>query len=231
MKQKHRSARSFTLVELAVIIAISAMILTVTILATGCGQYSPFEKDRKDACAAKLKTLGTAILMYGNDFKDYVPVWDDENKQSMATNDNKIFKIGSDTTTPGNKLLLGGYMGRNLSSVDADSAEKTFECPSDKKNFNAKRGTASYIYMPLENNEENAPRRLIIGRDNPGAALMYDIHSVLQSGNTGGAAKLPNKGGNHKDAIQVIYMGGHTNAVQITSKAKLTFSDLDEIAY
>lgn len=221
------SRKGFTLVELVVIVALFALVLSLGISSVGC---SLRENARQDSCRAKLNILGRAIIMYGDPNKGYIPVWDDPSKHTMETNDNRLYGLNSNAKTPGNKLLLGGYMGMNLKKVKKDMASKTFRCPSDQKNFNGK-DAASYIYMPLFDGSEDAKRRMIIGRDNPGAALVYDIHSALTQRNTGGAAKLPAKGGNHPSVIQILYFGGHDGAIAFEKGDKITFHELDQITY
>lgn len=221
------SRKGFTLVELVVIVALFALVLSLGISSVGCQAR---ENARQDSCRSMLINLGKAIIMYGDPNKGYIPTWDDPSKHTMATNDNRLYGLNSKTKTPGNKLLLGGYMGMNSKKVTKDMVSKTFRCPSDKKNFNGKNA-ASYIYMPLLDESEDAKRRMIIGRDNPGAALVYDIHSALTQRNTGGAAKLPAKGGNHPSVIQILYFGGHDGAIEVKKGNKITFHELDQIIY
>ena len=174
------------------------------------------------------------MIMYGDPNKGYIPIWDGDNRNNLATNDNNVYDTqdATSTVTPGNKILLGGYMGMTLTEVDKKSAEKTFKCPSDGDIFDGKKA-ASYIYMPVNNKKYNEypKRRMIIGRDNPGGALVYDMHSGLIPGDTGGAAKLPKKGGNHSDVINVLYFGGHCGTVLVPKDKKVDFTVIDQITY
>ena len=242
--QIKQSVRSFfTLVELVVIVFTSVLLLTALISLTGCGEDSQStvvvddtsaaenareSRAKSTHCVGKLKQFGLAIMMYGYDNKEYIPAWDGSNKHTMATNDNHTYQLGATTAKPFNKLLLGGYMGSNLQHVDKKIARQCLACPSDKKIFDAK-SASSYIYMPLYQNSAKAKRRMIIGRDNPGAALVYDVHSSLVPENTGGAADLPENGGNHPAEINVLYLGGHTASV--SAQAAVDFSAIDQITY
>ena len=249
MQKQIFSRKAFTLVELIVIVSISALLLTVTMLITGCGNDSGGSgsssgssgskgaldnKNTRAACISKLNDFGKAIMMYADVNKGFVPVWDGENRNNLATNDNNVYDTqdAASIVTPGNKILLGGYMGMNLTSVTKDAAKKTFACPSDGNIYDGKQAS-SYIYMPVNSKSYNEypKRRVIEGRDNPGAALMYDMHSALVAGDTGANAKLPKKGGNHTDSINVLYFGGHTGQVRVKSDQKVTFKELDQITY
>ena len=72
---------------------------------------------------------------------------------------------------------------------------------------------------------------MIIGRDNTGAALMFDFHTKL-SGPEGEADGTAN---NHPTAINVLYFGGHVKGVNanktVAYKGDNTNAGLDEITY
>jgi len=249
MKKQSFKCQQFTLIELAVVVAVSVLLLTVTMLLSGCGEESSGSSGssgsssssgsknidnarRRANCVSQLNNLGKAMIMYGDVNKCYIPTWDGDNRNNLATNDNNVYDTqdATSTVTPGNKILLGGYMGMTLTEVDKKSAEKTFKCPSDGDIFDGKNA-ASYIYMPMNNYQEYPQSRMIIGRDNPGSSLMYDMHSALVAGDTGGAAKLPKKGGNHSNVINVLYFGGHVKAVNVPKDKKVDFTVIDEITY
>ena len=103
--------RGVTLVELVVIVALFALVLSLGISSVGCQAR---ENARQESCKSKLNILGMAIKMYGDINKGYIPTWDDPSKQTMETNDNRLYGLNSNTKTPGNKLLRGGYIGMNL---------------------------------------------------------------------------------------------------------------------
>ena len=224
--------KQFTLIELLVVIAIIAILAAMLLPALSAAR----ERARSASCISKLNNYGKAIIMYGDPNKGYVPI-DDNSDGKVGANDNNavtniLYACSSATTTSGNKLLLGGYMGMNLTDVKKDNAEKTFKCPSDSANFADTTGYASYVYAPIATEDATAKKRVIIGRDNPGAALMYDHHTKLN-----GSAKGASKGtaNNHPTAVNVLYFGGHTGSVNanqtVEFKAGTSIAALDQITY
>ena len=227
--------KQFTLIELLVVIAIIAILAAMLLPALSAAR----ERARSANCISKLNNFGKAIIMYGDPNKGYIPC-DDGLTGTIATDiTNVIFDYSSagkaSSATAGNKILLGGYMGMNLTEVKKDNAEKTFKCPSDSTNFDKTTAekSASYIYAPIKTEDaSNYKRRMIIGRDNPGAALMYDIHTKLQT-NAKGATTL--SANNHPTAINVLYFGGHNGTVNanqnVEFKGAANVAGLDQITY
>lgn len=222
--------KQFTLIELLVVIAIIAILAAMLLPALSAAR----ERARSANCISKLNNFGKAIIMYGDPNKGFIPCYDGtgNQKNTQATADNELYAASaagdSTTVTPGNKILLGGYMGMNLTAVKEDNADKTFKCPSDSNNFD-KASKASYIYMANSVDGTTAAtgkRRMIIGRDNPGTALMYDIHEKLAAGPKGAMTTLKN---NHPTAINVLYFGGHNGTVNTTQN--VDFGIIDQITY
>lgn len=233
--QVHHSA--FTLAELIVITAVSILLLTVGMLATGCGedssnQYGADEfrtvinidtVGKRNHCINNLKMIGLAMMMYANDNKDYIPCYEPREKNTMQDSSNRFYDSSRKTAPlPGNKMLNGGYFGGGDYTI--------FACPSDDKIFN-NRDQSSYIYMCIDYTNPKMPvyeKRMIVGRDHPGNAITYDIHSLLCYGESGGSTRLPASGGNHKDAINVLYLGGHVQSTHVTPRQAVTLSCLDD---
>ena len=227
--------KQFTLIELLVVIAIIAILAAMLLPALSAAR----ERARSASCISKLNNIGKAIIMYGDPNKGYVPTDDDSDGTAANAVTNLIFDYSSTgkalTATSGNKLLLGGYMGMNLTEVKKDNAEKTFKCPSDSANFDkTAEKAASYIYAPIATEvAADYKKRVIVGRDNPGAALMYDIHTKMTGKNAKGAAELA--ANNHPTAVNVLYFGGHTGSVNanqaVDFKGAAGVAGLDQITY
>ena len=69
MKQGHWRSRAFTLVELIVVIAVVAVLLTLTLAAT----KSAVNASRKAACVSHLHQIGVALLTYTQDHDSFLP--------------------------------------------------------------------------------------------------------------------------------------------------------------
>ena len=218
--------KQFTLIELLVVIAIIASLAAMLLPALSAAR----ERARSASCISKLNNYGKAIIMYGDPNKGYVPMDDSAPTDGTEVTD-ATFVTGSDTALSGNKILLGGYMGMNLSEIKDDNAEKTFKCPSDSANFKsaASDAVASYVYAPIAADAKTAAagcRRQIIGRDNPGAALMYDFHTKLSANAKKTVSGTAN---NHPTAINILYFGGHNGSVN--TNQDVDFGILDQITY
>ena len=166
--------------------------------------------------------------MYSGVNKDYVAI-DDTAKTTTDFKTHKVFASADSTATalPGNKLVLGGFMGMNVTAVKDDAADKLFKCPSDSASFKVgATGEASYFNLIIVNEGTTAAagkRRVIIGRDNPGAATWVDIHSKLISVN--------GTNNNHPKNANICYLGGHVNGIVTPATANANFDIIDQITY
>ena len=187
------------------------------------------ERARSANCVSKLKQIGLGEFMYSGVNKDYVAI-DDTTNATSDFKDFKVFLSGGDTTTalPGNKLILGGFMGMNVTEVKDDAADKIFKCPSDSASFKAAATAAQASYYNLitvtdSTAKATGKRRVIIGRDNPGAATWVDIHANLISVN--------GTNSNHPKNANVCYLGGHVAGIVTPSSANTNFDIIDQITY
>ena len=208
------------------VIAIIAILAAMLLPALSAAR----ERARSANCVSKLKQIGLAEFMYSGVNKDYVAI-----PSGITADSVTISVFDADTTgkstvaTAGNMLLLGGFCGMNLTVVKTDNAEKMFKCPSDSDTTNAYNGTsqASYANAILFTDTTTASatagrRRQIVGRDNPGCATWFDVHTKSVTN-----AKASN---NHPTNLNVLYLGGHVGS-KVTNNLDGKFSGLDEITY
>ena len=216
------SQKRFTLIELLVVIAIIAILAAMLLPALSAAR----ERARSANCVSKLKQIGTAESMYANDFKSYLVVAQDFGTFSCTNG----FRVGyNDGYYQPDLLMCGGYLGGTHQPLKAESVEKHFRCPSDTNNF-AATGASSYIPPRLNDNSHASTmkNRLIVGRDNPGAATWFEFHKGLGF-NTN----------NHPSLVNVCYLGGHVASLNIKDNQGLTrgyqnstcWAFLDQITY
>ena len=95
-----RNRKAFTLIELLVVISIIAILASILLPALGTAR----EKGRQAKCMSNLKQIGIAIMMYTNDWDDWLPGY---------------------TPCPGWLDMLYPYM-----KYSVDSSRNPYGCPS-----------------------------------------------------------------------------------------------------
>ena len=113
MKAEHQKRTEFTLIELLVVIAIIAILASMLLPALGKAR----EKSRQISCASNLKQIGTAVMMYTQDYEGWLPI--------------------SGTTGGVNvqwRVEIAPYVGvhnNDFMSLLKECAKGVYKCPSD----------------------------------------------------------------------------------------------------
>ena len=219
--------KQFTLIELLVVIAIIAILAAMLLPALSAAR----ERARNANCISQLKQIGLGVTMYAGDNKSYVPDRSLPTDASSGWAENARAEQNA-YERPANKLLLGGYMGMNVTDgkITEEIISKQFKCPSDSVMFGVQEGT--WIFMSyvahfhnkaqIENYNSNLKKRNIVGTDSPGLVIYHD--QTAGRINAYGKGKTPI----HPNGINTLFLGGNVegNVVKLSDQENWDMFDV-----
>ena len=191
--------RSFTLIELLVVIAIIGILAGLSAPALSAAR----ESARNTACMNTLSQIGKATVMYHKNNAGYIP--------GGANSGNTGSTHYSTATDPAYRLLRGGYLTGQRETVDAAIMEKYFKCASD---YNDKFKDANNSYLWFVDYDNG---RGVIGKDDPNSAIWSDLVCTDEEAS-----------GNHPAVTNVLYLGGHVRAKELSISSFTNVDQLDE---
>ena len=137
--ERKKSRRAFTLIEVLVVVAIIALLVSILLPALGRSR----EVARRSVCLSNLKQQGTGMAQYANDHKSYLPFVGNF-RYTLAEG---RYYLGFEGGRPGDwfKVNNGGLYPRFVGNV-----VDIFYCPSNKEaDGDGPRGKAAFINRHL----------------------------------------------------------------------------------
>ena len=195
--------KRFTLIELLVVIAIIAILAAMLLPALSAAR----ERAKSSNCVSRLKNLGVAVQLYADDFDSYIP-------GSTLTGTYAVdIRIATVTGSSWLIFMTNGYLGevpKVSTPVYKAFYERHYKCPADTEHFGDYGSSGAYASYFAWTGRGNAtiPARMLIGRDNPGVAIMNDASKQIST-----AARAESMA--HKNLVNVLYLGGHVSSVLI----------------
>lgn len=233
--KKRKQKRTFTLIEMLVVVAIIATLVTIV----GVAMFQAKASGNRALCFSNLRQVGMLHLQYADSNQGlFCPAWDETFCQWDSSSDYKG----------------GGFLSRSSREAGDANSTELFSCPDAAKKFKAQKYAprfAGYGYNYMLSFADHrdyppafrfvsaakvtSPGRVVIAAD---AAVMWSADEVgptsflnQPSSNTGGYADF-----RHNDMANAVFVDGHCESREMKksgnqNEESLGYLSEDDSAY
>ncbi len=233
MSSTNKKRRAFTLIELLVVIAIIAILAAILFPAFAQAR----EKARQASCMSNLKQVGTAGMMYMQDYDETVFLFsarDGNNNNFWFNGFDNWFGGGTLTQRP-EKALLNPYM-KNVDIQDCPTVNGVIPLPAPGRFWPAYGMHVKYLLpgenralpvsannplLPISLAEAKKPAETVLMTDAAGVSLLDGAYIRINTQNAP-SEKLPRLHGRHSGFANVLWLDGHVKAFRPVYRTDLT---------